>query len=563
MTIRGSKVLVLGGWGLVGSAIVHELMKYGPRHVIVTSLRREEAEDAVRSFAASYPEAPADTFVPWWGNVFTRTEWKDTPRADLQREATSRRELLHDVVDELTPEMLHRQALYALLAEHRPDAVIDCINTATAIAYQDIYSASRHMAERVENGSLQDEHVENLLAGLYVPQLVRHIQIMHHALREGGVQVYVKVGTSGTGGMGLNIPYTHSEDKPSRVLLSKTALAGAQSMLLFLMARTPDGPIVKEVKPSAAIAWKSIGYGEIRRKGKSIRLVDMSPEECRSASGEFVFSDNTGVSDTGKPLESVYIDTGENGIFSRAEFETVSSIGQMELVTPEEIAQVVLMEVRGGNSGRDIVQGLDATVMGPTYRGGALRARALEQLRELERQHGVASIGFELLGPPRLTKLLYEAHLLACLGKSPTELEQMDPWELAGLVEAVIKTNDQVRRTILSVGLPVLMTDGSRYLRGAEVLIPLQKDRTSLPVTEESLNRWCQDGWVDLRPENMKAWQDRLQAIRQGVQGRGEHVTGSTFDDDRVYWGDFQTIDEGKLAAYVLHHEEHGGRIKR
>jgi hypothetical protein len=419
------------------------------------------------------------------------------------------------------------------------------------------------MAERVENGSLQDEHVENLLAGLYVPQLVRHIQIMHHALRDGGVQVYVKVGTSGTGGMGLNIPYTHSEDKPSRVLLSKTALAGAQSMLLFLMARTPDGPIVKEVKPSAAIAWKSIGYGEIRRKGKSIRLVDMSPEECRSASGEFVFSDSTGVSDTGKPLESVYIDTGENGIFSRAEFETVSSIGQMELVTPEEIAQVVLMEVRGGNSGRDIVQGLDATVMGPTYRGGALRARALEQLRELERQHGVASIGFEVLGPPRLTKLLYEAHLLACLGKSPTELEQMDPRELAGLVEAVIKTNDHVRRTILSVGLPVLMKDGSRYLRGAEVLIPLQKDRTSIPVTEESLNRWCHDGWVDLRPENMKAWQDRLQAIRQGVQGRGEHVTGSTFDDDQVYWGDFQTIDEGKLAAYVLHHEEHGGRIKR
>jgi hypothetical protein len=40
---------------------------------------------------------------------------------------------------------------------------------------------------------------------------------------KAGTGAYVKIGTSGTGGMGLNIPYTHSEEKPSRVLLSKSA----------------------------------------------------------------------------------------------------------------------------------------------------------------------------------------------------------------------------------------------------------------------------------------------------------------------------------------------------
>ncbi|MFM7774881.1 MAG: short-chain dehydrogenase, partial [Candidatus Kapaibacterium sp.] len=88
MTVKGSKVLVLGGWGLVGSAIIHELMKHEPRQVVVTSLRQEEAEDAVRTFAATYPDAPRDMFVPWWGNVFSRTEWKDTPRATVQQEST-------------------------------------------------------------------------------------------------------------------------------------------------------------------------------------------------------------------------------------------------------------------------------------------------------------------------------------------------------------------------------------------------------------------------------------------------------------------------------------------
>lgn len=563
MTIKGSKVLVLGGWGLVGSAIVHELMKNEPAQIIVTSLRKEEAEDAVSMYRARYSELPAHTFVAWWGNIFTRTEWKDAARGELLANATSRMQLVHDVVDELSPEMLGKQALHALLMEHKPDAVIDCINTATAIAYQDIYSASRQMAEELESGSLQAEHVENLLAGLYVPQLVRHIQVMHHSLRAAGVSVYLKVGTSGTGGMGLNIPYTHSEDKPSRVLLSKTALAGAQSMLLFLMARTPDGPMVKEVKPSAAIAWKSIGYGEIRRKGKAIQLVDMPGHSSRPLQDLFEFADHSGVAALGKPLESVYIDTGENGIFSRAEFETVSSIGQMELVTPEEIAQVVLMELRGGNTGKDIVQGLDATVMGPTYRGGALRERALEQLRELEQKHGVASIGFELLGPPRLTKLLYEAHILKCLGLTPASVEQADAQELSQKLEQEILANHNLRQTILSVGLPILLGNGDRYLRGAEVLIPLQKGRTSLAITEESVEKWCHDGWVDLRPQNVRTWQHRFASIRASLAQESAQSTGSTNDFDSSYWSGMSNIDEGKLAAFILHSEERGGRIKR
>src|SRR5258708_13167730 len=70
--------------------------------------------------------------------------------------------------------------------------------------------------------------------------------------------------------MGLNTPYTHSEEKPSRVLLSKSALAGAHTLLLFLMARTPGGPITKEIKPAAAIAWKRIGFGEILRGGSPV-----------------------------------------------------------------------------------------------------------------------------------------------------------------------------------------------------------------------------------------------------------------------------------------------------
>src|SRR5204863_6182283 len=137
----------------------------------------------------------------------------------------------------------------------------DSVNTATSIAYQDIYSTSRRAYDALRHGKDLAEGLESMLLTDYVPQLIRHVQVLYQAMVKAGTRAYIKIGTSGTGGMGFNIPYTHSEEKPSRVLLSKSALAGAHTMLLFLMARTPGGPITKEVKPAAAIAWKRIGYG--------------------------------------------------------------------------------------------------------------------------------------------------------------------------------------------------------------------------------------------------------------------------------------------------------------
>ncbi len=564
MTIKNARILVLGGWGLVGSAIIHKLLKHEPRSIIITSLRQEEAESAVNAFRREYSHLPADTFEAWWGNIFTRSEWKDSNRESILSEDASRLEFIRDIVDDLSDDVLHRQALYQLIHTTRPDAVIDCINTATAIAYQDIYSTSRSLLADCENSTLKEESVERLLASLYIPQLVRHIQIVQKSLSDAGTSIYLKVGTSGTGGMGLNIPYTHSEEKPSRVLLSKTAIAGAQSMLLFLMARTPGGPIIKEVKPSAAIAWKAIAYGDIKRKGQPLMRYDMQPGQAKSVQGTFRFDDAENIESVNECLKSVYIDTGENGIFSRAEFETVSSIGQMELVTPEEIAHVVVAELSGGNTGRDIVQGLDATVMGPTYRGGALRERALDALRRLERENNVASIGFEMLGPPRLTKLLFEAHILGLVASNPNTLLSMTAEQLSMKAEEIVSSQEDPRQTILSVGLPILMRNGQNYLRGRSILIPLQRAGVKeLEINPANLEKWCHDGWIDLREANMKVWLDRLERIRGMIEAIDANETSSRYEFDIRYWDGFQSIDEGKLAAFILHHEERGGRIKR
>lgn len=562
MQINGSTILVLGGWGLVGSAIIQRLMRYEPARVIVTSLRREEAEEAVAHLRRQFSLLPAETFVPWWGNIFVRTEWKDLSREELLSDPERRRELLNDTLGELSESMLRRQALYDLLMTYQPDAVIDCVNTATAIAYQDIYSMGMQLWRNIAAGVAPSaEEVERLLTSLYVPQLVRHLQILHHSLRDAKVRVYLKVGTSGTGGMGLNIPFTHSEERPSRVLLSKAAVAGAQSLLLFLMARTPDGPIVKEVKPSAAIGWKRIGYGPIVRRGKVVERCDMPVDHAQRCEGAFDPVNSDGVIRLNIPLESVFIDTGENGIFGRAEFETVTTVGLMEMVTPEEIAHVVIEELRGAATGREIVAALDSSVMGPTYRAGALRERALAQLRQLEAQYGNTSIGFELLGPPRLTKLLYEAAMLRAIAGSIRGVATATAEELARRADEFITANAEFRSTVLSVGLPILLSDGVRYLRGITVLVPspMTLDRA---LTPENIERWCHDGWLDLRPQNWQRWIDRCRLLIERY-GASNGDTSSRAEFTADYWDNFDSINEGKLAAYILYVEEGGGRTKR
>src|SRR2546425_7874245 len=219
-----------------------------------------------------------------------------------------RRLLLEDLLSEFTDDILHRSFLYQLLLKYKPDAVVDSINTATAFAYQDPLKSAEDLLALAADGQVDRAAVERHVLLLTMPQLIRHVQILVEALRRAETKAYVKIGTSGTGGMGFNIPYTHSEERPSRPLLTKSAVAGAQSLLLFLLGRTPGAPATVEIKPTATIAWRQIGFRPIRPKGKPV-----PPVGC-PAPAALADAFRPGAHpwcDLGKPLEGVYIDVGE------------------------------------------------------------------------------------------------------------------------------------------------------------------------------------------------------------------------------------------------------------
>ena len=562
MDIEGKNALVLGGGGMVGMAICRLLLAHQPAHLVVAARRETKARRAVEQLKAEFPDAPTQ-ITPISGDLLVREDWQQSGapgRAELLADTEKRRRLIADILDPINEDIVGSSFLFQLVTGTAPgldgrpaQLIVDCINTATVIGYQNLFAAAQNVAASAAAAPAETAFpakVEELLTTLYIPQLVRHLQLLHEGMRRAGTEAYVKVGTSGTGGMGFNIPYTHGEERPSRILLSKAALAGAHSQLLFLLARTPGGPkIVKEIKPTALIGWREIGYGPIGDDGRGFLLYDCPIDQAVSIHDDINLTSegDFGVS-TRERLEAVYIDTGENGQFTAGEFAAITALDQMRLVTPEEVAENVICELVGGNTGRDIIAALDGAATGPSYRAGLLREAALTRLRQLENEHGEA-VAFEILGPPRLSKLLYEADLLRRVCKTTQTVLDTAADALAGMLEQEVLTNAALRRRIISIGIPILLSDGKRLLRG-----PVMKSRDA------------HYGWVDLTVTNMDTWRNRLMAVREAV---GAELNGDTsshhdrqFTASRAWRLDQEVFDIGEIVAWIFATEDEGKRKK-
>jgi hypothetical protein len=232
----------------------------------------------------------------------------------------------------------------------------------------------------------------------------------------------------------------------------------------------------------------------------------------------------------------------------------------MEFVTPEEIARVISFEIEGGNTGHDIVNALDNAVLGPTYRAGLMRHWALERMMELEEEGATRSVAFEMLGPPRNSKLLFEAHLLREAFVTMTAVRDATPDEVADRLVALLEETPRLASEILAVGLPVLLPTGE-ILRGPEVIVPARCEEER--VTPERLETWAEAGWVDLRPANCARWIERFGRIHEEVCRIPPEDTSSRYLRHARFWDEAKRIQPGKIVGWILSVEEQGARFKR
>ena len=559
-------VLVLGGAGLVGLQVCrHITREFKPGRIVVASLLPKEAHDAVSVLSDEFPHTE---FVAAWGNLFVPHHLADLPRKELLA-TKSNRKALRDALYADFHVAYRDNHLVQLILEHKPEVIIDSVNTATGISYQDVFDGANKLIEDLEGsatGEKSEEDLELFLLSQSSPQIIRHVRFLYEATKAVSTRVYIKIGTTGTGGMGLNIPYTHSEDKPSRKLLAKTEVAFGHTGLLFLMARTPDAPIVKEIKPAAMIGYKAVEYRPVHgRDGKVVSRYNPSIESL-DAGGALVQERDPSEFDSIDELHTTIVNTGENGIFTLGEFSTITAMGQMEFVTPEEIARNVVLEIKGVNPGVDVLSAIDSTVMDPSYRAGLLRRVALEDLKSLEEKMEDHSIALGQLGPPELSKLLFEAHLLKTTFPATTSFVEgiqedhasLVPDEMSQTLKETVRENSAVQ-TAISVGIPVLLPDGKTLLRGPRINIPeLKGHQRSAKITGAEVDRWARKGWIDLRPSNMALWLDRFRRMRRARQS--VYSQGSAAADLRSYLG--EGIEIGEVVAWIFNNEMGGYRLK-
>jgi hypothetical protein len=563
-------IFILGGAGLVGTQISYQVARdLKPEKIVIASLFQKEVRELVHELRKEFP---AINLVELWGNVFVRSEFARADREELLASPARRRALFDDLFGALD-EAYERSMLVAAMREHGADVLIDCINTASGISYQDVYTNSievrkaldflderitDHDFKQISDNRKQIERTfETLLLSQSIPQLIRHTQLIYRAMTEVGTRVYVKVGTTGTGGMGLNIPYTHGEDKPSAKLMSKTAIGFAHTGLMFLMARTPGGPIVKEIKPAAMVAYKKVTYQSLRHHLDNTPLFAYAPRS-QPLSGQLELSMPKESFKKLGEVEMVGVDTGENGFFARGEFEAVTSINQMEFVTPEEIASNVVLEIKGSNTGVDVIAAIDSSIMVPSYRAGYLRGSAIEAMRRLEHETNSHSIATGELGPPKLTKLLYESHLLKTKYRTLQAVVERGDEEISDSLWGYVQRNHDLRNTIISIGIPILPPEGDRLIRGPRINVPEYAGQTKLPVSEAAIDDWAERGWLDLRPSNMRLWQDRFQRMLRSAQTI--HRQGSAQITMEAYRS--EEIRIGEVVGWIFNNEEEGYRIK-
>jgi hypothetical protein len=161
-----------------------------------------------------------------------------------------------------------------------------------------------------------------------------------------------------------------------------------------------------------------------------------------------------------------------------------------------------------------------------------------------------------MLGPPRLSKLLFEAAILRrVIGGGLPAAAGLDEESVARAAGELIGSDADLRTRILSIGLPILLPDGRSVLRGAEIKVRPE------PGVRPEAERLIEAGWVDLRPSSWVRWRRRAAEMLASVEPGHGAEAGSRRDLEGWQLGG--GIRPGALAAWVFRHEDRGERIKR
>jgi len=583
------RVLVLGGAGQCGIEICRQLCSRDVEAIFVHDLELERAEAALGAIRAGID--PRTELVASAGDVFdpaTVKTWEFVPAdgvvARVCRPAVTgtadgaqRLEgLLAARLGAFATEVVKESLIWNLVDAYRPQVVVDTINTATVLGYRgDVIQSGRTVASQAHRifRTLREDapdpldvanlgnHIERLTgeraratagdlvdvlktsvhmaAFLDTAAMIRFVQCLH-ALFQGGpetrvpeFQRYVKVHTTGLGGMGFNIRYTHGdtgEPGLSTKLLGKVCATGSFTQLLMTLAHTP-GCDVRVVVPATLIGFAKPDDAVIRGPdGVALPLVDsreLVPCDGSSSLGRALEDSAGRVVDTGEQLEVPYLSSGENNPYGIEDISAITALGQMGCVTKEEVARATV-ECVAGDARYDVLTAMDSALLLPTQTAAVERDRLLGQIgRKDKTGYRLPSVSVGNLGPT-IAKHLYEVEIIRAAFETVERVVlEADPTRMALRACSYLLEDREgaiLRRQIVSVGIPIFLAKGPGrcgLLLGKRLLFPDPGDADALarPLDPEDsqVQAWLAQGWIDLTGPRMEWWHERFREVLEAL----------------------------------------------
>lgn len=501
------RILIIGA-GEVGLATAMRLAKEMPEggQIHLRTLSSDSLQSRLHELQRRCP--PAIATAGSTGDVFFSADLPDES-ADLARRAR-----VDYLLAPTSAATLRRSSIFRLIEAVRPTIIIDTVNAAyvtraAAASVLDIARDLHGLHESTADGARAAiaRCADDIVLGNGPAIIARYIAALELALREFNVDRYVRVSTTGLGGMGFNCPYTHGEASANvgEALAQKLATSGALHQLLWNLHHS-SGADVALIVPAALIGWERVQCGPIKSRGRVVPLLDCTI----TATGSFATTQHACAS-ASELLETVYTPAGDSSHYTIEEMALSTSIGQFEALTKEEVARAVCSAAFGDRS-NDLLTFMDKAALGPSYAGAIRRTTLLKEMRDLARANNVVSIASGNFGPA-ISKALFELHFLSsALGDvSPEQgLLATDASAIATIVERHVLECAPGRSHALSLGHTIIF--------GAFDLSP---------CNAHSLGDAARDlAAIDLRAANIAAWQDRIAAALPTIESLARFSTG-------------------------------------
>ena len=471
------------GTGQIGKAVLNQIMKKQPRKIIVHNLTEKESIQVCKQFLKKYPEIE---FISSYGNIFLPYKLKNLNNKNLYKKSE---EIIKYFYNEIDNSILEKSTIVTLIKKYKPNLIIDAINTATVLGNS--YNPEENLKRLSDNPK---ECATKIMVDDYTTKIINFVYSLKYGIETYNVKKYVKVSTTGLGGMGVNMPYTHGDNPKinlSSALMGKIAASGVFHQLLWNLQHT-KGMNISLVIPGTFVGNDSV-LDEPIETDKGLLYKRKSPKPYELVLGEKIkYNDNI----TNEYLHFPVVRAGENHVYSKMELEVLTSIGQMEGITKEEVANKV-MECIYGNSSNDALVAMDNAMLKPTYLGREMIYDIYDKFNESKFINGIATGNLGV----NLSKQLYELYLIKI---SYPYLSDLENENIDKIVEKVNNSlNQKLIEEIITLGIPILTFDNKFYI-GDYSLTP--SDNEDKIISNENIEKWAKIGWVDLRKENIKYW---------------------------------------------------------